>query len=102
MTDEPEDGNVQYGLLVSFEDQSDSYVHGFEAGMLSVRMKDGTEAEVEATIHTANKETVSRMAIAYGWSAEFKSTEFEEWTTVELVKQSAPQRVNPHGLRVVS
>lgn len=85
MSDEPND-NVEYGLVVSFEDQSASYVHGFEAGLLKARMDSGAEASIEATIHEENRETVRRMAVAYGWEAEFKPTSVEGWIVVELDK----------------
>lgn len=91
-----------YALIVSFDDQSESYVHGFEAGGIWQRMKAGAEAEIEAMVHTANRETLSRMAIAEGWTVEFKPTSLEEWTEMEMVKTKAPsERANPHGLRVV-
>jgi hypothetical protein len=98
-----EDTNVSYGLVVSFEDQSASYVHGWEAGGIWQRMRSGAEAEIEATVHTANRETLSRMAVAEGWSIEFKPTEFDEWTQLAMSKTAkAPERPNPHGLRVVA
>lgn len=94
--------NVEYGLIVSFEDQSASYVHGYEAGMLHQRMKSGAEAAIEMTVHIENQETIRRMAVAYGWEAEFKPTAVEGWITVELDKgKLSPVRPNPHGLRVV-
>lgn len=97
------DDDAEYGLLVSFEDQSASFVHGFEAGQLWQRMRDGTEAEISATIHTANRETVTRMALAEGWVATFTETEVAEWLTLEVAKtKKAPERPNPHGLRVVN
>lgn len=94
-----EDAN--YGLIVSFEDQSASFVNGFEAGELWQRMRNGAEAEIEATVHTANRETITRMGIAEGWAVEFSATEYEEWITLRMTKQMAPPRVNPHGLRIV-
>lgn len=102
MGEREDDTNADYGLLVSFEDQSDSYVHGFEAGLISARMKSGIEAEIKATVHTANRETITRMAIAYGWSALFETTQFEEWSEVTMEKTGkAPERPNPIGLRLV-
>lgn len=100
MTEAPEQAN--YGLIVSFEDQSDSYVHGWEAGGLWQRMRSGIEAEIEATVHTANRETISRMCVAEGWSVEFTATEYPEWLQMAMTKdRKAPERPNPHGLRVV-
>lgn len=92
--------DVQYGLVVSFEDQSASYVHGFEAGLLKQRMQ--TETSFEATVHEENRETIRRMAVAYGWEAKFTPTDVPGWIIVELDKGLLqPTRRNPHGLRVV-
>lgn len=103
MSDEAETTETKYGLLVSFEDQSPSYVHGFEAGMLWHRMEAGAEAEIELMVHSANRETINRMAIAKGWTATFAATEYDEWLNLELVKaKKAPELPNPHGLRVVA
>lgn len=91
-----------FGLVVSFEDQSESYVNGWEAGVLWERMKSGMVAEIEMVAHTANKETFNRMAIAEGWDITCTPTEYEEWMDVKMEKRSAPPaRPNPHGLRIV-
>lgn len=101
MTDDEK--HAEYGLVVSFEDQSASYVNGWEAGGIWQRMRSGTEAEIDTTVHAANRETLNRMAIAEGWSVEFVSTEYEEWLTMKMEKRAtAPSRNNPHGLRVVT
>jgi hypothetical protein len=95
--------NAEYGLIVSFEDQSASYVHGYEAGMLHARMNSGQEAEIESVVHTENQETLRRMAVAYGWEAVFEPTEVEGWITVKMTKKGPPiDRPNPHGLRIVT
>ena len=94
--------NAEYGLVVSFDDQSASYVNGFEAGQIHQRMSSGTEAEFDMTVHSANKETLERMAVAYGWSVSFKPTEYQEWSEAAFAKvRKAPDRPNPNGLRVV-
>ena len=95
--------NAEYGLIVSFEDQSASYVHGFEVGQIHQRMNSGTEAEFDVMIHAANKETLTRMTIAYGWSVTFTPTEYPEWIEAAFEKtRKAPDRPNPVGLRVVT
>lgn len=96
------DYDQTYGLIVSFEDQSHSYVHGFEAGLLSARMNGGLEAQIEATVHTENRETIRRMALAYGWEVQFEPTEVEGWLYVVLDKtKPISTQPNPHGLRIV-
>jgi len=97
------DEKSEYGLLVSFEDQSASYVHGYEAGGIWQRMRSGTEAEIEIMVHSVNRETLRRMAVADGWSVEFTPTEFDEWVSMKMEKQAKPiDHPNPHGLRVVN
>jgi len=90
----------EYGLLVSFEDQSPEYVHGFEAGQIweeMARCKD-----INKTVHTANKVTLERMAIAAGYVVEFEKTEFKEWVFMKGHKAKArPEGGNPNGLRIV-
>lgn len=101
--------NGGWGLLVAFPDGSPSFVHGFEAGQLWQRIRDGREAEIEKlTIHAANEEVVQRMATSEGWECEFEpckdETErvYDTYRVVTLRKVTkAPDRHNPHGLRVV-
>lgn len=89
-------------LLVSFEDQSESYVHGFEAGKIWEQMCSTPEGYMEFTIHTQNVETIRRMAIAEGWNADFAETEVEGWTYVNLEREGkSTEKPNPFGLRVV-
>lgn len=46
------------------------------------------------------------MAAADGWNIELVASDAEgvpvpEWSTMKLTKALAPERANPHGLRVV-
>jgi hypothetical protein len=99
--------NVQYGLVVSFADQSASFVNGFECGKLAVHM---TQPELQAiiegerlTVHTENRVTIERLCAAYGWSAEWQATDYSEWSYVTLSRSVKPtERPNPHGLRIVA
>lgn len=93
-------GNAQ--LLVAFEDQSESYVLGFEAGKIWEKMSAATEDEIELTIHTKNVETIRRMTIAAGWSAEFIESEVEGWTYANLERGGkVTEKPNPYGIRLV-
>lgn len=93
---------VQYGLIVSFPDQSDSFVHGYEAGMLATDMRRGDVAEIERTVHSANREVITRLCMAEGWSVRFTPTDYSEWDEVLMVKSSqAHECPNPRGLRLV-
>ncbi len=57
--------DVEWRPLVALEDQSSSYVHGFEAGMIWQRMQD-SETEIDAVTHTENRQTLMNMANAAG------------------------------------
>lgn len=97
-----------WGLLVSFPDQSQSFTHGFEAGLLWQRLRSGHEAEIEnLTVHAENEEVMRRMALAEGWSCEFEPCKdeagkvYETYRVATLRKtEKAPVRPNPHGFRV--
>lgn len=91
----------EYGLLVSFPDDSHSFVHGFEAGQTWQKMEAGDVAEIEVTTHVKNREVMRRMAGALGWEIEV-TTATEEWDNTKMIKRRPERsRPNPHGLRVV-
>ena len=101
MTDDPKK-DVEQALMVSFPDQSDSFVHGFEAGMIWQRMQAG-EAVIESPLpyHFANCEVFHRLAEAGGYDIEcheVKDMEME-WTEVSFMKR--PDTPKPPALRVV-
>ena len=72
--------------LVPFPDGSESFVNGFEAGVVWERMFCG-EVEIKSTLHTENAEVFRRMAAASGYDLTSKPTEFEEWTTFTFTKR---------------
>lgn len=91
-----------YQLRVAFPDESPSFVYGFEAGKLWAQMLSGIVAEIEAVTHSENREIISRMAIAEGWDIEQEPTAIGGWDHTKLIKQrAAPDKPNPHGLRVI-
>lgn len=66
----------EYKPLVAFEDASQSYVNGFEAGMVWREMElavqdhelvPGDLVFLERTVHSENSVTLRRMADALGW-----------------------------------
>lgn len=86
-----------YDLLISFPDQSESFVLGFEAGQVYNRMQLG-EQEIELTAHTANVEVFSRLAMAMKYELKFDAIPipdsvdggyFVEWISVRFVPGSA-------------
>jgi hypothetical protein len=99
MTDEHEH---EYGLVVSFPDQSASFTHGFEAGRLDQRMST-SETPIEECVHSDNEEVLRRLAEHQGYAVEWRASEVEGWSYIELRKvRPSGKVVNPHGLRVVS
>jgi len=88
-------------LIVSFPDQSESFVLGFEAGIIHETMTNGRLAEFEKTTHTLNKEIIERLCVAYGWSAELAPSSVDGWHWAKFTKTKAPDRLNPMGLRLV-
>lgn len=72
---------VESSLIVSFDDQSASFTHGFEAGIIWKRMMDG-EPTIEGCnsmmCHGQNAEVLSRMAVAQQYEIEV-THEDGEW-----------------------
>jgi hypothetical protein len=85
----------EYGLLVSFPDQSEQFVHGFEAGQVWERLENEKQILIRGerlsmTVHQANQEVITRMARHYGFSAEFAPESFVNgWCSVSFVKGGA-------------
>jgi hypothetical protein len=74
-----------YELLVKFPDQSPSFVHGYEAGQISEKLRDLRAMAVATVVHTANREVLASIAEMRGWSVDFEDTEYEEWSKAEFV-----------------
>lgn len=57
-----------FAPLFSFPDDSDSFVHGFEAGMMWQRMQAGeTPIATDMPVHIANRKVLERMSAAAGY-----------------------------------
>lgn len=72
----------EYGLIVSFPDQSHSFVHGFEAGEIWKDME--RREEIKRNVHTANRLVIERMADALGYDLAFEDcalggVTYDEW-----------------------
>lgn len=71
---QPED-TTTFGAIVEFSDNSESFVHGYEAGAfdrwVQLANKHGFEIP-QLTVHKANKKVLERIAHAYGWEATFE------------------------------
>ena len=82
---------VEYRLLVSFPDESESFVHGFESGIVWAKIEAGLNL-IEVTIHAQNEEVMRRMARARGYDIDIKKTDFVGWLEATLRKN----RPAPH------
>lgn len=86
MTDEP----LKMEMVFAFDDQSESFVLGFELGEIW-RQIDGEGClefdrgiEDGFPVHTVNIETLRRMCLARGYNLETKATDVEGWTSARL------------------
>lgn len=78
--------DVEWRPLVAFEDQSSSYVHGFEAGMIWQRMQD-SEAEIDAVTHTENRQTLMKMANAAGYALDLAPSGVDGWDNMKATQR---------------
>ena len=96
-----------YGLVLSFEGlyptmaEERAFVHGFAFARLWDRLCSGKEAEIEETTRVENRTIIGRAAAAKGWELEVKPSGTPGWDYTTLRKVRA-ERVNPHGLQVVT
>lgn len=80
---EPEGHAADYALIVSFPDQSETFVLGFEAGMIWERLQ--TEWAIDTNVHTANIEVLTRMCAAAGvQQPRFQPTNCTGWTNFSI------------------
>lgn len=94
MSDISEDA-AEFRCLVPFPDQSESFVLGFEAGMIWQRMVSAeTPIKNGCAYHTANRTVFSRMADAQGYDAEFEPCDdLDEWMVATFTTRSNRLRV---------
>ena len=76
-----------WSCIVPFEDASESFVHGFEAGTIWQHMVAG-EFKIETIAHTENRDLIERMARRQKYEVAFEKTDVEGWIDVLLTKQS--------------
>ena len=81
-----------YDLLFRFEDQSPSFVHGFEAGEIHQKLKSGL-LMFEQNIHTLNTDLVKEMCCHYGYEFNLEvcrdedNIVMEEWMFMKCHRQ---------------
>lgn len=73
-------------LEISFTDQSESFVHGVEAGMYYQMMSTGVPCiSRDLPVHLANKEVLTAMAKSYGYACTWRPYD-DTYAFVTLVK----------------
>ena len=94
-----------FGMVMSFNDQSESYTLGFECGMIWELLRQGVPQD-SLTVHAANIDQLHKVAWHYGMKMFVDRTpEYSEWCVVafsrapkerhlNLVKPSAPDYVD--------
>lgn len=76
-------------MIVSFADQSTSFVLGYEAGLIAQRMM-SCEAVIDYgmdegfPIHTDNLEIIRRLCAAYSYTLETQATCYSEWVKARM------------------
>lgn len=70
-----------YGLIVSFPDQSETFVLGFEAGQCWQRLEMGNAEDV--TMHSENQEVFRRIARNYSYDVHFEPAG-EGWSVAKF------------------
>lgn len=73
-----------YSLYLPFDDKSESFVLGFEAGEVFQQMKQ--DPVIEKTVHTKNLPLFRKMAMRKGFSFKHEETIEAEWKYITLTK----------------
>lgn len=86
----------EMSILVSFPDQSESFVLGFEAGQIWQEIDGEGKPEIDRgmdegiPIHAANIEVIRRMASARNYQVQC-GQEVDGWLPIKLVWQENPK-----------
>lgn len=80
--------NKQSELAISFPDQSASFTHGVEFGLIMERMRRGDQTvnNVGFPVHSANEEVIRRACKEYGYIPVFGACEYEGWIIFFAIK----------------
>jgi hypothetical protein len=82
--------DAEFGCLVPFKDDSESFVNGFEAGMIWQRMIAGESViggATEPLTHSANLEVFKRMAEAMSYEITQIFDRNDGWMFVTFTKR---------------
>jgi hypothetical protein len=77
----------EFEPFISFPDQSESFVLGYEAGMIYQQMVNQIDfRENPIPVHTKNVKLIDDMAFKMGYLTMFRKTIYEEWTDFTFIK----------------
>lgn len=86
-----------FGIVMSFNDQSESYTLGFECGMIWELLRQGVPQD-SITVHAANIDQLHKVAKHYGMKMFVDRTpEYPEWAVVAFSK--APKERHLHAVK---
>jgi hypothetical protein len=81
--------DAEYGLIMKFLDSSPSFTHGYEMGMLHMRMQAGEEIQ-NLSVHRANKEQIEMLARSSIASDHGYVLTWTEWDEDWLILTATP------------
>lgn len=93
--------DAEFGCLVPFVDDSESYVNGFESGIIWQRMLAGEEiigGATEPPTHSENFEVFKRMADAMNYDIADTLDRRDGWMFVTFIKRKRKFRVVMGGV----
>lgn len=92
---------AEFECLVPFTDASESYVNGFEAGIIWQRMTSGEKiigGATEPLTHSENLEVFKRMAEAMGYDITHVFDRNDGWMFVTFTKRTRKFRIVQGGI----
>ena len=79
---------VDYGLIIEFEDKSESYANGYRAGLVDARMKNN-ESEIHMMIEADNHSVYKQLCGHYGYVWDIKQSVVNEWNHATFTKSKS-------------
>lgn len=80
-----------YKLELKFLDESDSFCHGVETGILYTKLQYELLQDTPEIIHTDNIEQIKLIAKEFSYEVIIDNSEIECWSYATFVKTSKPK-----------
>ena len=84
--------DVTYGLIIEFEDESESYANGYRAGLIDSRMRQD-ESPINVLIENSNHGVYKQLCGHYGYSWKITDSDVGGWCYAEFIKSKPTLRV---------